>query len=272
MPTKDDALKLVDDFAALTPCPSVWPKLDQATIADGLKERIKDWNKIDQANTSLCGPAEFARDIAEDKPFDYAKAVIDLYQTGQALIGTLSIKPRADLKTAPMVGRVHQTDWILLASIRDSDNWWFHLQAPNDNATSMTLPHSKENWLKRAGYTDVINETNLVACKDLPNAIKANNLFKAGYKVALFIHGNMLEAKTMNDLSPWPDHWVALTSAMEIKSINMTRPGTLVNDQSSSVKFEIYTWGDGRRKVPESGTLTEYNFLNNYYGFIACRR
>ncbi len=239
MPTKDDALKLVADFAAVSPCPSVWPKLDQATIAAGLRDRINDPNTIDQANTSLCGPAEFARDIAQDKPFDYAKAVIDLYKTGQALIGTLIIKPRDDLKTQPVVGRVNQTDWILLASIRDSDNWWFHLQAPNDKTSSMTLPHSKEDWLKRAGYTEVINETNLVLCKDLANAVKASKLFKGGYKVALFINSNMLDAATMGDPSPWPDHWVALTSAIAIKSINLTRPGALVDDKSSSIKFEI---------------------------------
>lgn len=272
MPTRDDALKLVDDFAALAPCPSVWPKLDQATIAAGLKDRIIDADHIDQANTSLCGPAEFARDIAQDKPCDYAKAVIDLYKTGQALIGTLIIKPRDDLKTQPVVGRVNQTDWILLASIRDSDNWWFHLQAPNNKASSMTLPHSKANWLKQAGYTDVINETNLVVHKDLACAVKATNLFTSGYRIALFISGNMLDADTMGDPSPWPDHWVALTSPIAIKSINMTRPGSLVDDKSSSVKFEIYTWGDGRTAVPASGTLTEYNFLSNYYGFIACRR
>jgi hypothetical protein len=271
MPTKEEALKLVDDFAALASCPSVWPKLDQATIAAGLKDRINDPDTIDQANTSFCGPADFARDIAEDDPVAYAKAVIDLFQSGRAIIGTFIIKPRDDLKRAPMVGRVHQTDWILLASIRDTDNWWFAIESPDDDASSMTLPHSKESWLKKAGYTDVINETGLT-CKDLPNAIKASILYTKGYKVALFINSNMLKTAKMNDQSPWPDHWVALTSPISIKSFNIAHPGALVEDPSSSVKFTVYSWGNGHVSVPRSGTLTDFHFTSNYYGFIACRR
>jgi hypothetical protein len=276
MSAQDDAKKLVDDFAALPTCPSVWPFLDRAEIAAGLKIRIDDPDKIKQTNTSLCGPADFARDVAEDKPVQYAQAVIDLYKTGSAHIETFIIKPGGDLKnytpTADKYGnKINAADWILLASIRDTDNWWFDYESVDDDAAAMTLPHSKEKWLRSAGYGDIINETNLVFCKDLSNAAKASRLFQSGYKVALFINGNMMKAKDQNSASVTPDHWVALTSAISIKSINLTRPGTLVEDKSSKISFEVYSWGR-RNPVPEKGTFTDYTFLQNYYGFIACRR
>jgi hypothetical protein len=200
----------------------MWTNLDRAKIAAGLKVRIDDPHKINQASTSLCGPADFACYVAEDKPVEYAKAVIDY-------------------------------------------------QGENDDAAAITMPHSKEKWLKSAGYTEVINQTNIVFCKNLAGAARASNYFILGYKVALFINADMLEANSMNTPSFFPNHWVALTSAIDIKSINLARPGTLVEDKSSSIKFEEYTWG-GRQQVPESGTLTDYNFLSNYYGFIACKR
>jgi hypothetical protein len=258
MSDQDDAKKLVDAFAAAPTCPSVWPHLDRAKIAAGLKVRIDDPDKIDQAGTSLCGPADFARDVAEDKPVEYAKAVIDLFKTGTAFIGTFAIKPCGDLRKYSIIGSVDPADWILLASIRDTDNWFFDYQAESDDVAAITMPHSKESWLRRAGYTEVINETNILSSKNKANAARASDLFDRGYKVALLINSKMLYAISMYSSSLTPDHWIALTSDIEL--------------DSETVEFQVYSWGNGRRKVPESGVLTQSSFLNNYYGFIACRR
>jgi len=273
MSTQDDAKKLVDDFEKRTT--TYWITLDRAKIAAGLRDRIDDPDHINQGGTSLCGPADFIRDIAEDKPVDYARAVIELYENGKTRIGTMDLKPCHDLRAhrVPAAARITDVDWIILASIRDTDNWWFDYQSENDDASAITMPHSKEKWLKSAGYSEVINETNIVACKDLPNALRASKLFSKGYKVALFINAWMLDADHMNDASAFPDHWVALTTAMTIRSVNVAHPGALNEDKNSTVEFDVYTWGDGHTSVPVGGKrLTDYHFLCNYYGFIACRR
>jgi hypothetical protein len=258
MSAQDDAKTLVDAFAAAPTCPSVWPHLDRADIAAGLKVRIDDPDRINQASTSLCGPADFARDVAEDQPVVYAKAVIDLFKTGAALIGTFAIKPGSDLKKYSILGSVAPVDWILLASIRDTDNWFLDYQSESDDVAAITMPHSKVNWLKNAGYTDIVSDTNILASKKKACAARASDLYNQGYKVALFINANMLYAAKMFSSSLTPDHWVALTSNIEF--------------DSETVELEVYSWGKGHRKVPESGVLPESKFLNNYYGFVACRR
>ncbi len=45
----------------------------------------------------------------------------------------------------------------------------------------------------------------------------------------------------------------------------------IANDKSVSLK--IYTWGDGKRTVPEDPNvpLALSNFLQNYHGFVAGR-
>lgn len=273
MSDQDDAKALVDDFEKRSG-PNSWAHLDRSDVASGLRVRIDDPDKINQAGTSLCGPADFIRDIAEDRPQDYARAVIQLFETGRTSIGKLDIKPGHDLKAhvLPATAGIAQADWVILSSIRDSDNWFFDYQSESDEASAMTLPHSKEDWLKDAGYREIINDTNVVACKDLPNASRASSLFSQGYKVALFINADMLKADAMNDASLTPDHWVALTKPIKIQSFNVAHPGTLNEDPNSRVEFEVYSWGR-RISVPVNGQrLTDYHFLCNYYGFIACRR
>lgn len=263
MSAKDDAKKLVDAFAARTNT-DLWLHVRRADLAAGLRERIDSPDKINQGQTSLCGPADFVRDIALDTPAVYAKAAIDLFETGSAVIGTFLIKPKKDLKVykLPATARINPADWILCASIRDADNWFFDYQSESDGTAAITMPHSKAKWLKQAGYSDVINETNAVFTKDLPNARKASALLAKGYKVALFISANMLDVSTQGDPSPYPDHWVALMSEIKVSG--------MATDPASNVTFRVYTWGD-QQDVPSSGRLSVKHFLYNYYGFVACK-
>jgi hypothetical protein len=46
-------------------------------------------------------------------------------------------------------------DWIILASIRDSENWLFDVESDKDQWASGTSLGEIEDWFKEAGYTDV---------------------------------------------------------------------------------------------------------------------
>lgn len=263
MSTKDEAKTLIAAFEGRSKTDS-WLHIKRADLARGLRERVDDPDNINLGQTSLCGPADFVRDIALDDPATYVKAAVDLFETGSAVIGTFYIKPKADLKTykLPATATIDPADWILCASIRDTDNWFLDYQSEGDDAAAITMPHSKEKWLKQAGYTHVLNETNAVFTKDLPNARAASALLGKGYKVALFINSNMLDTSTQSDASAFPDHWVALTRGMVISGMSA--------DPASKVDFRVYTWGR-EQSVPLSGSLSIKNFLANYYGYVACK-
>jgi hypothetical protein len=283
MSDQDDALALVDKFETKAPASvdtgrscavraiSVWPHISRTALIAGLRARIKNPDNINQANTSLCGPADFVRDVAEDNPKDYAQAVIDLYEKGRATIGTFTIKSSDSLRSHALVtvasGGIDPSDWIILASVRDTANWFFDYSAEDEDARAITMPADKVKWFKAAGYTDVVEDTSLLITQSMGNASRANSFFKKGYHVTLFINSNMLSLSTMNDVSTTPDHWVAMTKPMEMRS---TAPRGLP-DEETSVKLEVYSWGR-RNAIPSSGKLTYYHFMSNYYGFIACRR
>jgi hypothetical protein len=61
----------------------------------------------------------------------------------------------------------------------------------------------------------------------------------------------------------FPNHWVGLTSVMSFEG-NM-------EDPASKASFTVYSWGDGQKSVPKSGSLNIKAFLANYYGYVACK-
>jgi len=262
MSAKDDAKALVDNFAAVSGG-TVWLNIQKIDIVTGLKERIDDPAKINQSSANVCGPASFLYNIATDDPKAYAQAVIDLYGKGRTRIKNLEIKSKYELRTTPVppTATIAPVDWIILASIRDSDNWFLHFTSPDDGLSAITMPHTMESWLKDAGYTDIVNDTSIYFTRNVDNVADAIKLYNKGYKVLLFINDDMLYAKKMNNASTFPSHWIALTSEM-----------SLYSGGKWNVSFTAYSWGDGHRSVPESGTLSLESFLNNYYGYIACRR
>src|SRR5215471_4773661 len=90
--TTATATALVDAFATAAGA-GVWPGLDRATLAAELKTRLGAANSVNQAKTPFCGPASFVRALIKDMPDSYAQAAIDLFNTGEATIGSLKIKP-----------------------------------------------------------------------------------------------------------------------------------------------------------------------------------
>ncbi len=85
------------------------------------KRIVKPW-EIDQAGTSLCGPAVFFYCQAKDCPALYVKSVIELYMYGETKINDLHIKPSSACKKAKLPKKMASIDWITLASLTDSSN------------------------------------------------------------------------------------------------------------------------------------------------------
>jgi hypothetical protein len=237
----------------------------RSAVAKGLLERVKVPSAINQAASSLCGPAALLYDVATRDPVAYVDYVISLYEEGVGRIGELEVRPGADLKEHDPGTTVEASDWIALASLRDSENWFFDYQAASDEFAGITLPHELEDWFRRAGYTDVVSDARVVVDQEEENARRADAHYRDGYRVCLFIHANMLEKETQGDVSAVPNHWVVLTSTFTFGT-------ALVEGRTvRTISFTIYTWGEGRRRVPRTGILPVDEFLDSYYGFVAAK-
>jgi hypothetical protein len=256
MPTPEAmALALVTAFRGRRTA-GAFSCMSRKDVAEGLEERIKDPGKINQLHSSLCGPAALLYSTAVSSPQKYAQFVIDLYERGRAKLGKLNIRPGSDVRRSALPKGMAPVDWMTLASIRDSQNWFFDYQKASNMVAGITIPGALAGWFKKAGYRHVVNEANMVLTKGLGNVSAANQYFHRKYKVCLLINANMIQGRP-DEKSLLPDHWVVLASGISVLP--------------DSVRFTIFTWGNAGWDVPPPGRkLSRESFLDNYYGFVAC--
>ena len=255
-PSQLSALKVIDEFSKRTFTGS-FINFHRATIASELVARVKDPILINQGQVGLCPSAAVVYSLAKSNPADYARAVTRLYEYGRATIGEWKLEPGSDLKTykLPATAGIPEADWIIMASIRDSENWFFDYQSETDEGGAWGGEVAK--WLKKAGYSDVQEDWNYSWNKTAANLKKADELYSKDYQVCLLIDADLLEGKTAT-LSK-PNHWVVLASNIR----------TIFTLPSSNVTMKVFTWGS-KRTFPDR-TMKLDDFLDYYYGYVAAK-
>jgi len=248
--------------------PFAFKNLSAGQVTAGIRERAGEKAYlIDQAGTSLCGPACFIYWVASDMPRVYAKYIQDLFRTGKGRIGDLTVEPSTSCKNFdPQVESgdlevPHPTDWIALASLRDSSNLFRAYDEVDDEVAGITMPRTLQSWFKKAGYRDSVNTTieknrrgDVYSHQRLEDLKEASRLVQNGYRVNLLIDGKMLNG---NQGSSWlPNHWVALLAPVDFRETS----------GGSSLDAQIYTWGRKRRF-----TTSVDVFLGNFWGLVAAR-
>jgi hypothetical protein len=222
--------------------------------------RIAYPSSVDQNQTNLCGPAAALFNVLLDRPGAYAQFAIDMYEKGGAKLVNIWIKPQGNLLGYALPpGRIDPVDWVTLASIRNSNDWFIHYDSADNTFSGATTPMELAYWFTRAGYSDVKEDANLVERQRFTmNMDEASRLFSAGYRVCLLIDDQMVHYGTQSESGSkilLDRHWIVLRSTID-------RSG-------GNVKMTIFTWGDKQYQVPQTGVLTLDDFLMNYYGYVA---
>ena len=261
---QERAEELVRQFAA-RPGGGAFTRIARQAVAMGLLVRIYDPSAIHQKVSSLCGPATLLFDLASRDPIAYVEYVMSLYEKGVGHIKNIEVVPGSDLKEYDPGDKVEASDWIGLASLRDSENYFFDYQDAGNEFAGITLPGELEDWFQKVGYAEVVNDARVIVDQEEENIRRANAYFQRGFRVCLFIHSNMLSKSTESSGSATADHWVVQTQAA---SFGLTFLG---GETKKTIALAIYTWGEGRRPVPQAGVLTLDDFLDNYYGFVAAK-
>jgi len=264
MAAKDDAIAKVNEFN-FSGSTGVWTHIARLDMASGLLARIDKPDSINQKESSLCGPAAFTRSLAQDDPVAYAQFGIDLWTHGKAKVKSLSVKASEAYRAAKPPEDMSAADWVILGSLRDDANWVFTHRATGslwDAMKAMTLPGGMADWFRKAGYTDIKNETNVVVTKDWSDAKAASKLFGSGYKVCLFINAQMLSSAEQENFSFTPNHWIGLASVITTT--------TILEDPAAKVDLSVFSWGDLMSiAVDASKPLHPKTFLRNFYGYVA---
>jgi len=262
--TTATATALINAFAAASGT-GAWPSLNRATLAKQLNSKLATPDLVNQAQTPFCGAAAFVRALVISKPDDYAQAAIDLFSTGEAKIGSLSIKPGNTTRNSAPQKSTDQADWLMLAGIRDSGNTLLSAAGLlGGNAAGITLPGTLAEWFTSAGFT-VINKCDVLQTIPVVRACQiteANN-YRSSHHVILFIDENVMEATNQADeTSMYPDHWVTLTTPI-------TDGGLLA--YNDAISLSVHSWG-GIVAIPTTPPLQKKYFLNKFYGYLAVQK
>ena len=243
-----------------------FPKLSRQHVGAGMLLRVGNPGMFRQGAASLCGPAAMMFNYASDWPVAYVRFAIDMYEKGKANLGRLLIKPGSDVRDYSPPRSISPVDWLTMASIRDSENWFLDFDDTGriSDMAGITLPSEMEQWMRKAGYSDVRENTNISRFnKGIDTVNEANRLIDKGYRVCLFISANMAEYDEQEDKgSVMSMHWVVLLEKIQVSN--------------GLVKAKIFTWGKGSYEIPHPHPDTKQikplpvgDFLKNFYGYVA---
>jgi len=250
---KSYALSLIDKFPPL-PKGRPFPRIDQADVVAGLRERVNDPHKQNQGAASLCGPAAFFYCVLNYKPELYVQYVIDLFTTGKARIGSLKVEPSLPCRVyQPPTDKIAPVDWIALASLRDSENTIMDYSSADDTTAGITRPGTLAGWLRDIAYQGVRDDTNYYFCKGRKEVEAFDRDMRIDRDVCLLVNDNMLYPSKQKLKSMFCNHWIV------VDEVNLNR------DQ---ISVSVYSWGNPYR-IPAVGTLSIHDFSLNFYGYVS---
>jgi hypothetical protein len=254
-----------------------WPNLDRDEVGVGILMRLAYPHVVRQGGSSLCGPAAFIYNEVQDRPGDYVGLAIDLYEQGVARLRGLLITPDAAVRQySPST--IDPIDWLTMASLRDSENFFFTYDTEDRELAGATTPSAIASWFSRAGYSDVRSDANLVRQSDTDNMDEASRLLSAGYRVCLLINDEMLDPPKPAPASAWPGAFQerAEAEANRGSDIGLDRHWVVmrspIDRSGGNVAMTVYQRGNRNTKIPPSGTtLRLLTFLVNYFGYVAAK-
>lgn len=207
---------------------------------------------VDQAKTGLCGIVVVVRMWAYDSPIEFVKFAIDLSEKGVAEMRgknsthSREIRRSATLRDAAPPPGMNVADWIVSASVRESYNMIFKDYNPlvdTFNAISCTWPRDLRRQFDVLGYTHLKGRFTPGKSQGYDNLMEASRLYRAGWRVVLFINACLLEKET-TVLLHYPDHYVGLTSPITLR---------ISTGEPMLYPFTLWAWADKERQIADNG-------------------
>ncbi len=229
---------------------AAFPNIDRHTLYEEVRDRMMNPWMIDQAATSLCGCAVVLYLTAKYRPGMYSEYVINLYETGDAMLGNLRVTPGKDCKNYTPVA-THGADWVGLAGLRDSENSIFDYDEEDDRLAGINFPREVHSWFESTGFTIIDHDTDVVGTNNEAALRKAADLKRQGFEVVILLRARWLQA-SQPVIPLVPDHWVVLTS-----DIDLTGPNPV---------FTCFSWGNPAFELDRTSIP---NWRDYWFGYIA---
>ncbi len=220
--------------------------------------------------------------LAKTSPYVYARYVIDLAETGEAMLGALHIKPGNSCRNAQLGSSIAAVDWIALASLRDASNTVLAMADPDSSTAGITGSATMAAWFQHCGLFSSVSNQAQYAPASLERLLAADRYVGLGHFVCLLIRAaivervggevpmNKLGHGTPKTLLGTPDHWVVVQSPLRLGPCcyNPAHPPSAEALLQARLTFDIYSWGMTTLNNRVSD-LRVRQFLPYFYGFVS---
>jgi len=255
-PSLQDALTAFESSAV----PGVWPYITKADLLSDLRVTVNDPLNVNQGFTPLCGPAAVVYELVRRDPVFFVQICQQLFETGQFAARTGRIvQPSDTLRNSRVRTGITTVDWMVMATVRDSENLLFHVDADApDFVTGISNPWEVKGWTAELlGYHNVSFQPILFygECEALQ---RAQTIRDQGGVAFLLINVALLGSP--KPAIPIPDHWIDFLGNLQID------PEVWDRRRIGQIHFDCYTWG-GIRHLD----INEKTFEACFFGMVTGR-
>ena len=219
--------------------------------------RIDSPELINQSALSVCGPAAIIYLLVSRNPSRFVDLGKQLYETGTAALDGEVLSADSDLRQNKPPKGMAQVDWMLLSSIRDSENAVLDYEGtPKEQFSGITTPGEMTGLMKSILKCKEAEWHSSYLTSELRVIKQAGLAVGLGRKAVLLIDQDMLSGAPKKTFG-YPNHWVVLRSLVEV---------TQANSGNERIKFDAWTWGE----APKSLDLDKNAFVSMFFGAAIC--
>lgn len=206
--------------------PGKFKTINKDKMLQEIGTRIQLPWKMDQSKQSLCGPITILMALALKDPERYVQMAKTMYETGKYTSRGKTVQPGAHLYTAPVPADTPHVDWMLAASMRDSENAIFDYD-DGDKFAGITSPGEMSGWMQTILGCDKADWNSTYAWGEKKELGVAWDAVRAGNVAAIFVDHSYLPGQPAAKINV-PSHWVLL---FDVKSLG------------STIEFRVLSWG-----------------------------
>lgn len=212
----------------------LWRAIDKSSLVANLRKRQQNADEINQRKSNFCGPTSIVHELARTQPRRYVELSRQLFETGGFWSRTKRVEANPKLLADDIGQNMEPADWMLIATMRDSENALFKVESDATGIMSglqgMTFPWEVKGWAKEILLKDDVDIDVCAVFGELDAIVRAQEIYDRGGSAFILLNMAVLKGDDRKIL-PFPDHWVVFRGNLD------------VSDADNRVAFDVYTWG-----------------------------
>ena len=186
-----EAQTAIDNYGKEATAEDVFLEITKGEFVYALKQRIANPKGVDQSQLNLCGAASFMVLWIERDPRGFAKAAIELFQTGKSTYKDIKIKANKSMfgksEFEPQKYSLQLVDWMMLSSLQNASGLLGYSPTKEmGGIRGIGLPGKVLKWFEKLSGGEVKKYR-----KDLKPS-ELNKLYKEDHYILFLVNVNRL--------------------------------------------------------------------------------